>query len=151
MNVTVLAFAFSIPVSAAGSPQQQPPILSSISPSSGTVGTAVIIHGAGFTETDNTVNFGIGGTKNISSGDGTIIKYTIPAAMSVCDLLGRACRAATMPVNPGRYELSVSNANGRTRPLSFTVTKTRLILSVLRPPDAVPSMQKGNLHLPAMR
>lgn len=103
------------------------PYLSSISPSSGRVGTQVVLYGSGFvTYGNNTVHFGNGGTMNLSSNNGTTIYYTIPSYISGCDITtsnyGTACPLYAQQVTPGTYPIYVSNGNGQTSTIYFTVT-----------------------------
>lgn len=96
--------------------------LSSLSPTFGRVGTQVVITGGGFNALDNTVHFGVGGTLHVPSfNGGTTIYYTIPYAVSACDLIGASCAAPTSQVTPGSYSISVSNANGTSNTMSFQV------------------------------
>ena len=102
--------------------------LASVSPSSGRVGTGVILYGTGFTAYDNTIYFGIGGMRNLQSfNNGTMIYYTIPSYVSPCDLVSpsNTCLATayTQPIAPGTYQIRVSNANGSSQYLNFTVTQ----------------------------
>ena len=96
--------------------------LSSLTPSRGPVGTAVALHGSGFTER-NTVHFGPGGKPNLASTEnGTRIVHTIPRGVGPCDLLGPNCKAPMQLVRPGLYPVSVTNARGRSNSLPFEVT-----------------------------
>jgi hypothetical protein len=105
--------------------QPKPPILSSIIPSQGIIGTRVTLVGSGFTAAENTIHFGIGGSRNVASKkNGTIIQYIIPAAVSSCDLVAPTrppCKAPVVRVNAGSYQISVSNASGQTSELTFIV------------------------------
>ncbi len=97
--------------------------LSYVSPSSGRVGTQVILQGTGFTQYDNTVRFGTGGSRNIASfNNGTTIYYTIPAWISPCDPNAQICTQQAISVTPGTYPIYVTNTNGTSNQLSFTVT-----------------------------
>lgn len=99
------------------------PVIQSITPSSGPVGTEVIIRGTGFTG-QNTVGFGVGG-KVVSGGDGTYIRYTIPSSVSSCDLWtdsSTICPPGAVLVRPSSYSISVSNANGTSESKAFLVT-----------------------------
>ncbi len=90
------------------------------------VGREVVIQGSGFTHQDNTVHFGSGGAKHVPSyGNGKNISYTIPASISPCDLVDDStssrCAAPSEEVTPGTYDLYISNANGQSEPVKFTV------------------------------
>ena len=98
--------------------------LISLSPSSGRVGTPIVILGSGFTGT-NDVHFGVGGIRNAAAtGNGTI-SFTIPSVISPCDLLAisyGACSSPATAVVPGTYPMYVTNSAGATNILYFTVT-----------------------------
>jgi hypothetical protein len=99
--------------------------LSSISPSSGRVGTQVTLYGSGFTSFGNTVHFGNGGMANLSSTNGTMLFFNIPFTISGCDLnagYGMVCPQFLQQVTPGTYPIYVSNVNGQTGTMYFTVT-----------------------------
>jgi hypothetical protein len=117
----------SATVNVSGSTYNQgQPNLSSISPNSGRVGTQVILYGSNFAlYGSNTVHFGNGGTANLSSANGTTIYYTIPSAISGCDLVsgsGIACAMYAQMVTPGTYPVYVSDGYGQSGTLYFTVT-----------------------------
>ena len=98
------------------------PVIQSITPSWGPVGTEVIIRGTGFTG-QNSVRFGVGG-KVVSGGDGTYIRYTIPSSVSSCDLWTSStiCPPGAVLVRPSSYTISVSNVNGTSESKTFSVT-----------------------------
>ena len=97
--------------------------LTSLSPTSGRVGTQVTLTGSGFTALNNTVHFGIGGMQNVASANGTTILYTIPSYLSACDLMtfGMACTPYAQSVVVGTYPVYVTNGNGASSILYFTV------------------------------
>lgn len=96
--------------------------LSSLSPNQGQSGVQVVIQGSGFTSGDNTVHFGIGGTRNLVSTDGgTKIFYTIPHFVSPCDLIVGVCNAPATQVTSGIYPIFVTNSLGSTAAVNFTV------------------------------
>ncbi|MSU73543.1 hypothetical protein EXS56_00180 [Candidatus Kaiserbacteria bacterium] len=97
--------------------------LSYLTPTSGRVGTQVMLQGTGFNALDNAVHFGIGGTLHAPSfNNGTTIYYTIPYAVSPCDLVGFGCTAPTTLVIPNSYPLYVTNSQGTSQTLQFAVT-----------------------------
>jgi len=97
-------------------------IISSLSPSQGQAGVQIVIQGTGFTSQDNTVHFGIGGTRNLVSTDGgTKIFYTIPHFISPCDLIVGVCNAPATQVTSGTYPIFVTNASGSTGAVNFLV------------------------------
>jgi peptidoglycan hydrolase-like protein with peptidoglycan-binding domain len=99
--------------------------ISSIAPSSGRAGTQIAIYGSGFSATENTVLFGVGGTQHLPSVNGSVIYYTIPQYLSPCDVVasGTVCAQYFQQVVPGAYQVSVRNASGATGQISFTVTQ----------------------------
>lgn len=122
--VFLASIAVACNIFACGAEGQSEVKLSSLSPSSGPIGTVVLLQGFGFTETSNTIHFGWGGQKDLkSSNDGTQIFYTVPGGTGPCDLIGPACKAPTRIVMPGQYPIYVTNARGRSNTLTFKVTK----------------------------
>jgi hypothetical protein len=101
-----------------------PPTLSSLTPQQGASGTFVTIQGTGFTA-DNTVHFGAGGSLHVASANnGTLIRYKIPIAIGPCDLMSTPCRdVATRMLLPGVYPISVSNPDGESNKLEFTLRR----------------------------
>lgn len=97
--------------------------LSSLSPASGQAGTQVILFGSGFTAYDNTIHFGIGGQRTVASvSNGSALYFTIPHYVSPCDTVVGSCNASPTIVTPGSYPVYVTNGNGTTQTLNFTVT-----------------------------
>ena len=96
--------------------------LSALAPTSGTIGTQLILTGNGFTQ-ENTIRFGTGGTQHVPSYNGTTLYFTIPQYLSPCDVLvqGSVCALYLPPVTPGQYPLSVTNANGTSQTMYFQV------------------------------
>src|SRR5262249_10921441 len=76
-----------------------------LSPSAGTVGTLITLQGNGFTTNGNIVHFGVGGKKDVASGNGTSILFTIPSYISPCDVITTiaVCNAPSTQVTPGTY------------------------------------------------
>ncbi|MCL5733128.1 MAG: peptidoglycan-binding protein [Patescibacteria group bacterium] len=109
------------------------PIISSISPSSGPVNTQVTITGS-FTLTGNKVKFGsldTLGTENnpsytLNSFDGKTLVFTVPPGNYLpCWYTTPACGAPAFLTQPGVYGVSVTNANGTSNTVTFTVTALR--------------------------
>lgn len=105
--------------------------ITSISPTSGPIGTKITIKGSGFTSTGNTIHFGLAtydfeamGTTypHISSSSNTIV-FQVPAKDNpMCPESSPNCPIRISdPITPGAYNLSVSNMNGRSNVLVFTV------------------------------
>jgi hypothetical protein len=102
---------------------QVAPTLTAISPNSGVVGSVVTLTGTNFTATGNTVNFGGSVYRNLtSSNSGTTISFAIPSETHYsCLDSAPACALATALIQPGTYLLSVTNANGTSNSMKFTV------------------------------
>lgn len=88
----------------------------------GAVGSTATVHGSGFTATNNTINFGAGAIQNISSSDGATLTFTVPSAVGAACNPGTACPMYAIFITPGTYNVSVTNANGTSNTVSFTVT-----------------------------
>jgi len=97
--------------------------LSYLTPSTGNVGTQVMLQGTGFSSLDNTVHFGAGGTQHVPSSNGTTLYYTIPAYVSPCDVIasGQVCAQYIQQVTTGSYPIFVTNSNGTSQTLNFQV------------------------------
>lgn len=94
-----------------------------LSPMQGAIGTTITLNGSGFTPGENVVHFGIGGSRNVGSSNGTQIALVVPSYISACDLIqpGYFCGAPTQTVTPGVYPVYVTNSNGASNVLYFTV------------------------------
>jgi len=97
------------------------PSITVLSPTSGVVGTTVIVTGSRFTKTENTVNFGNGFIGGLTSANGTTLQFIVPAGLSICSPLMEFCPLVSLIVNSGTYDVSVTNANGTSNRLTFTV------------------------------
>ncbi|MEI6281007.1 MAG: peptidoglycan-binding domain-containing protein [bacterium] len=112
------------------------PVIYSMSPSYGPVGTLVTIYGNGFNNNNcnsnygvactnsfspNTINFGGTIIQNVYSYNGSNMTFTVPSSSNSCPA-GLYCAAVYMPMNPGIYPVSVTNANGTSSTINFTVT-----------------------------
>lgn len=98
--------------------------LSYLSPGFGRAGTQIALVGSGFTAFNNTVHFGIGGVQNVpSQNNGAILYFTVPSAVSPCDVLAQSsvCAQFLQQVTPGSYPVFVMNANGTSQTLNFQV------------------------------
>ncbi|MDD5152836.1 MAG: peptidoglycan-binding protein [Candidatus Pacebacteria bacterium] len=101
-------------------------ILSYLSPTQGRIGTQVTLQGSGFSTYGNTVRFGIGGSVNLSSNNGSTIYYTIPSVVTPCDTAnGSICSMIAQQVTSGTsYPIYVINSSGQTTgTLYFLVTQ----------------------------
>lgn len=96
------------------------PSISMVVPTSGLVGANVTITGNGFTPTDNTVNFGSNVYPDQTSSDGKTIIFQIPEVTRPACL--PSCRVPQTQITPGIYQVSVTNFNGTSNEMRFTVT-----------------------------
>ncbi len=92
------------------------PVISSITPSAGPIGTTVTITGKGFSKSGNAILFGRSGIDNVSSSNGgKVITFVVPSRLPS----GRG----EILIDPGEYDVAVNNANGDlTNVVTFTVT-----------------------------
>ena len=95
------------------------PFLSELLPAQGPIGATMVISGRGFTS-DTTIAFG--------TTAGIVPQWTTASQLGfVIPQNGEACSSGTMCTatitNPGTYDVSVSNARGKSNSLFFTVTK----------------------------
>lgn len=119
--------------------------LQSISPASGPVGTIVTIYGRGFTSVGNTVNFGTGVAGVNLSSNGSSVIFTVPQTLSL-HCIPFPCGAPAMPVGPGDYKVSITNANGTSNSLVFTVPaepNSAPIIDSVNGPSQLEVLQEG--------
>ena len=111
------------------------PTISSISQASGPVGTTVTITGSRFTSAGNTVTLAysmpgdlpltqwyFSASQVVGSVNGTTLTFTVPpSGISMC-----SCNPPTVPISaavmPRSYNLTVTNTNGTSNSVNFTVT-----------------------------
>lgn len=122
-------------------------IISSLSPSSGLVGTKVVISGSGFSEKGNTVNFGYGAIPNLVPDNGKLI-FAVPDALNPsCSFLEQPCLLLSRKTTPGVYPVSVTNSKGVSKSLNFTVTSASdsgaPVISGVSGPTALNVGEKG--------
>lgn len=106
----------------------QAPVITSLSQSSGKVGTVVTMYGSNFTSTSNSVKFGGGYINNLTS-NGTVISFTVPDGLTPCVPGAAVCPQSYMQVTPGQYQVSVTNDNGTSGSVTFTVTSNTVAIS----------------------
>ena len=117
------------------------PTITSITPTSGPVGTVVTIAGTNITPSTS-VRFGapsewayplchhttsgtcMSGTLNPSTRDDRKVIFTVPANMgkSTCTAPNGACTAPIAITLPGMYNVALSNSTGQSNTQTFTVT-----------------------------
>lgn len=96
--------------------QSLPPVIESISPSSGTAGgqpASATLKGRNFAPSGNTVLFGPVSVENLASTDGETLRFAVPTS-----------RPATGEVPPmvfpaGTYEIRVKTASGTSNSVTF--------------------------------
>ena len=99
------------------------PVIADIVPASGPAEPAypiqATIRGSGFTPTGNVVNFGPVRLRALSSSDGgTTITFGVPKQMS------SGGEVPPMVLLPGEYPVTVTNADGTSNAVTFTLTRT---------------------------
>ncbi|MBU1043639.1 MAG: hypothetical protein KJ915_04485 [Candidatus Omnitrophica bacterium] len=113
------------------------PFISSISTSSGRVGNQVTIYGRGFNNnvcntysclnnnnfSSSTINFGMSIIPSTYSTDGTSLTFTIPSyTNSACLYSTPACVIPQYQIIPGTYPIFITNTNGISNTVNFSVT-----------------------------
>lgn len=104
------------------------PTINYLQPNSGTIDASVTIIGSGFTPTGNRIKFGNLGIENnpsysLNSYDGKTIVFTVPSS-NYFTCLAYGCMIAQQLTQPGNYEVSVTNGNGTSNQVPFTVTSS---------------------------
>jgi hypothetical protein len=109
--------------------------IASLTPSSGSIGTNVVIHGSGFTPDGNTVSFAARESgqmpgepsviPNLASADGRTITFTVLSVWRpACSYSPPGpCPFANIPTAPGTYAVSVTNSNGTSNAVNFVVAR----------------------------
>jgi len=96
------------------------PVITDIVPASGPAGPAypiqATIRGQGFTPTGNVVNFGPVRLRELPSIDGTAITIGVPKQIS------SGGEVPPLVLLPGEYPVTVTNADGTSNPVTFTLT-----------------------------
>ncbi len=96
------------------------PVINSLSPSSGVIGTTVTINGSGFVG-NNTVYFGGSTVNAVVSSNGQMLSFTVPEYITPCSP-GMYCIMMARLVTPGTYDVRIINNNGTSNSVNFTVT-----------------------------
>ncbi|MES3005558.1 MAG: IPT/TIG domain-containing protein [Patescibacteria group bacterium] len=111
--------SLTVRVTTSGQSTSTAPTISSLSPSSGPVGTIVTVTGNNFVRYDNAINFGgvNRAITGVQSTNGTTLQFNVPATPCA---QGNYC--AQVVINPGIYGISVSTLYGTSSSLNFNVT-----------------------------
>jgi hypothetical protein len=100
------------------------PTVSTLSPSSGQVGTTVVIRGSHFAATGNHVKFSLGYIKNLESADGTTLRFVVPDALDPCPPDSTdPCPTILAHVVAGDYPVAVITGGAASNSVTFTVTQ----------------------------
>ena len=94
------------------------PIITTITPGSGSVGTQVTLGGFGFTPTQNHISFAgvTRAVQDLSSPDGKTLTFAIPATPCA-----PFASCAQVVLAPGSYPITVTNKNGTSNTANFQV------------------------------
>lgn len=137
-NITPVTSEPSMPVKPSNpivTPPSQPiPVLkpiskmvtiSSVSPSTGKIGTTVTVFGLGFTSS-NTIYFSgsvVASNVQAASSNGKMsLVFNVPESIGPNCKAGEACPMYLRFVTPGTYTITVENGNGTSNPSNFIVT-----------------------------
>jgi hypothetical protein len=113
------------------------PMVASLSPDSGPIGTRVVVRGSGFSPSGNTISFAAVTLENpgdvpnepsvipdLPSVDGTIAFNVLTVWRPACSYAAQGpCPFARMPTTAGTYRVSVMNAAGTSSGVVFSVTR----------------------------
>ena len=131
-------------------PTQLAPTISSLSPTSGPIGTSVTIYGSGFTSPSYVLIDGqVASAPIISPSNGNSVPFTVPSSASPqCNLFtsGQKCPQYVMVVSPGVHNISVITANGTSNSIGFTVsggTTQPPVISGINGPQSLNVNQQG--------
>jgi peptidoglycan hydrolase-like protein with peptidoglycan-binding domain len=98
---------------------QNPPVVYTISPTSGPVGTQVNIYGTNLSGSSVTFsNYPV----QLTSNSDTFISFIVPANLNYCPYPGMACTMVFIPPTIGNHTIQVTNSRGNAAPMTFTVT-----------------------------
>lgn len=131
------------------------PMLFSISPTSGPVGTLIKLTGSGFAPTNNITSFGVQEFFGVPSSDnGTTLYVTVPSSLTAsCSTFGSVfgvasggCSTQSTNVNAGtQYSVNARNATGVTQFQYFQVTPGAAV-TTQTPPPPTPTVGNGRIQ-----
>ena len=99
--------------------QTAAPLINSISPSAGAIGTTVTLTGSNFTS-DSILYFG-NGSITPASNNGTSMTFVVPQYLSPYCAPGMMCAQWVQQVTAGTYNVSIKTASGTSNTATFTV------------------------------
>lgn len=119
------------------------PLITSIAPINGPVGTSVTVTGSGFTATGNKIRFGNLGTESdasyvFDSSDKKTITFTVPARNYPVCAAGTTCPSPT-PIQPGNYSVSVINNYGTSNSMTFNLPSSASSPDTMAPTVSISS------------
>lgn len=122
------------------------PVISNLSPSSGPVGTQVTITGSGFTATGNTIQFDIYSFINVpATNNGSSLTFYVPSTLYYNNCQpGNVCPNIARMTTVGDYAVSVSNNNGTSNAMTFTVSSSASSGSSFGSSTSTPVLSKLN-------
>ncbi len=98
------------------------PVISSITPAIGTIGSTVTINGSGFTSS-SIVYFSIGSVPAVVGNGGTTLTFTVPEYIGPYCKPGMACLMYAQVLSDGNFNVSVENTDGTmSNTVQFTIT-----------------------------
>lgn len=99
------------------------PVIYTVSPNSGAIGSTVTINGSGFSPIQNTVRIGSLVVNNITSTDGRTLSFVIPAINNSNGYQYNYNTYNTASIQLGAYGLTVTNSAGySSNTVSFAIT-----------------------------
>lgn len=96
-------------------------LISSLSMTSGPIGTSVTIYGTGFDAIYNNVYFGNAPVSGNIASNGNSLTFTVPSAL-ISNCSGYGCYTGNQSITQGTYQIYVTNTRGTSNSLPFTVT-----------------------------
>lgn len=105
--------------------QAASPVINSVQPASGMTGATVTLTGSGFTARNNKITFGnVNGRANVITAismDEKTLVFNVPVAVK-CAAGNVGCTTSgSYPTSAGQYNISVTNANGTSNSMMYTV------------------------------